>query len=89
MQAILSVKSSEIDEQLLSVIKELLSRNVEVVIKNDFPELEEFDRNFSLDEMMRKFEKSGYSKDFLSDLKKGFETSEIYVGKNENKTAKK
>ncbi|MBA2737486.1 MAG: hypothetical protein H0U50_11955 [Pyrinomonadaceae bacterium] len=57
MQAILSVKSSEIDEQLLSVIKELLSRNVEVVIKNDFPELEEFDRNFSLDEMMQKFEK--------------------------------
>ena len=81
MQAILSVKSSEIDEQLLSVIKELLSRNVEVIIKNDFPDLEEFDKNISLETIIQGFENNGYNKDFLSDLKKGFETSEIYAGK--------
>ena len=89
MQAILSVKSNEIDEQLLNIIKELLSKNVEVVIKNDFFELEEFDRNISLDDVMEEFENGDYSKNFLSDLRKGFETSEIYVRSNEDKTAQK
>lgn len=79
MQAILNVKSNEIDERLLKVIKELLSRNVEIIIKKDFPELEEFDSSVSLDEVIQEFENAGYSEKFLIDLKTGFETSEIYV----------
>ena len=86
MQAILSVKSSEIDDKLLNVIKELLSRNVEVVIKNDFFELGEFNQTMPLDDVMREFEKSDYSKNFLNDLRKGFETSEIYSIRNCLKT---
>lgn len=88
MQAILNIKSNEIDDRLLNVIKELLSRNVEIVIKK-FVELEEFDKSLSLDSVMREFEKANYSEEFLRDLKTGFETSEIYAERNENKAVKR
>ncbi len=84
MQAILNVKSTEIDDKLLNVIKELLSRNVEIVIKKTV-ELEEYDKSISLDNVMREFGEAGYSEEFLRDLKAGFETSEIYAERNENK----
>jgi len=54
MQAILNIKLSEIDDHLLK-IKELLSRNVEVVLKKEIIELEEFDKSISLDEVMQEF----------------------------------
>ncbi len=60
MQAILNVKSSEVDERLKI---------------NSF-ELEEFDSQLSLEEIMREFGEIGYDEKFLSDLKIGFETSE-------------
>ena len=88
MQAVLNVKSNEIDDQLLSVIKELLSRNVEIVIKKTV-ELEEYDECQSLGEVMEEFGAVGYGKEFLKDLKIGFETSEIYAGRDENKAVKR
>ncbi len=87
MQAVLNVKSNEIDDKLLNVIKELLSRNVEVVIKKTV-ELEEYNKSISLDNVMQEFGEVGYSDEFLRDLKVGFETSEIYVKRNENKAVK-
>ena len=88
MQAILNIKANEVDDRLLNVIKELLSRNVEIVIKK-FVELEEFDKSLSLDNVMQEFEKANYSEEFLRDLKVGFETSEVYAERNENKAVKK
>lgn len=87
MQAVLNIKSSEIDEKLLNVIKELLSRNVEIVIKNTI-EFEDYDESKSLDDVMREFSAVGYNEEFLSDLKVGFETSQIYATRNENKAVK-
>ena len=72
MQAVLNVKSSEIDDKLLNVIKELLLRNVEIVIKKTV-EFEDYDESKSLDDVMREFSAVGYSEEFLSDLKVGFE----------------
>lgn len=89
MQAILNIKPNEIDDRLLNVIRELLSKNVEIVIKKQLVELEEFNKNLSLDEISREFEKVGYSQEFLNDLKAGFETSEIYALKNENKATER
>ncbi len=85
MQAILNIKPNEIDDRLLNVIRELLSKNVEIVIKKQLVELEEFNKTLSLDEINQEFQKVGYSQEFLNDLKAGFETSEIYALKNENK----
>lgn len=79
MQAILNVKSNEVDERLLGVIKELLAKNIEIVIKNDSFELEEYDGDLPLDEVMKQFGEAGCSEGFLSDLRAGFETSEVYA----------
>lgn len=79
MQAILNIKPNEVDERLLNVIRELLSRNIEVTIKNQPFELKEFDAALPLNEVMEEFQKAGYSEDFISDLRVGFETSGIYV----------
>ncbi len=78
MQAILSIEPNEVDERLLIVIRELLSRNVEITIKSQRFELKEFDAALPLSEVMDEFQKAGYSDDFISDLRSGFETSEIY-----------
>ncbi len=88
MQAILNIKPNEIDDRLLNIIRELLSRNVEIVIKKTI-EFEEYDKSISLDEVLSEFAKVGYSENFLSDLKAGFETSEIYGKRNENKALKR
>ncbi len=89
MQAVLNVKTSEIDESLLSIIKELLSKNVEIVIRRETFRLEEYDRTLPLDKVMEDFEKAGHSEAFLKDLKEGFETSTVYTGKDEDKTSEK
>ncbi len=89
MQAILNLKTSEIDESLLDVIKELLSKNAEIVIRRESFRLEEYDRILPLDETMKNFEKAGHSEAFLRDLKEGFETSTIYVDKNEDNASEK
>ena len=78
MQAILSIEPNEVDERLLIIIRELLSRNVEIMIKSHHFELKEFDATLPLNEVMEEFQKAGYSDDFISDLRSGFETSEIY-----------
>ena len=78
MQAILNVEPNEVDEKLLKVIKELLLKDVEVTIRKPTLELKEFDRSVSIDEIVREFSDAGYSQEFISDLKVGFETSEIY-----------
>lgn len=86
MQAILKVKPGEIDDRLLSVIKELMLKNVEIIIKKETVELEEFDTALPLDEVIREFGKAGYSREFINDLKIGLNTSEIY--RDENKAFK-
>jgi len=78
MQAILNIEPGEVDERLLNVIRELLSRNIEVTIKNQHFELKEFDNTVPLDEVIQEFQKAGYDEVFLNDLRAGFETSEVY-----------
>jgi hypothetical protein len=78
MQAILNIEPNEVDEKLLNVIRELLARNVEITIKNQSFELQEFDAP-PIEDLMREFQNAGYSEDFLNDLKQGFETSEVYA----------
>jgi hypothetical protein len=89
MQAILNIDLNEIDDHLLKIIKELLSRNVEVVIKKESVKFERFDNSIPLDEVMREFEEVGYSEGFLKDLRAGLEASDIYAKHNEDKTVKR
>ncbi len=91
MQAILNVKLNEIDGSLIKIIKELLSKNAEVVIRKESLHLEEFDKNLPLQKVMDDLEKTGYSFELLKDIRKGFETSSVYGNKDkhENKTSER
>jgi hypothetical protein len=80
MQAILTIEPNEVDDRLLRVIKELLSEDVEITVKNQRVELKAFDKALQLDEMISEFQKAGYCESFIGDLKTGFATSEIYIG---------
>lgn len=81
MQAILNVKLNEIDDNLINIIKDLLSKDVEIVIRKDFVKLEEFNKSMSLEKVMGDLSETGYSKEFLNDLKDGFESSTVYAQK--------
>ena len=79
MQAIINIQLYEINNNLLSIIKELLSKNVDIIIKKDSVKLEEYDKFISLDNVLKEFSEANYSEEFLKDLKNGFETSTIYT----------
>ncbi len=81
MQAILNIKQSEIDDNLLCIIKDLFSKNVEIVIRKEFLKFDEYDISIPLKKVMRDFSQIDYSADFLEDLKEGFETSTVYAQK--------
>ncbi len=81
MQAILNIKPSEIDDNLLNIIRELLLKNVEIVIRKEVIKLEEYDKSIPLEKVMADFSETDYSKEFLNDLKEGFETSTVYAKK--------
>jgi len=81
MQAILNVKPCDINDNLLNIIKELLLKNVEIVIRKEKLELEEYDKSIPLDNVISQFSEAGYSQEFLKDLKEGLETSTVYLKK--------
>lgn len=81
MQAILNIKPSEINENLLSIIKELLLRNVEIVIRKESLNLEAYDKSIPSDNVIKEFTEAGYSDEFIKDLKDGLETSTVYLNK--------
>jgi len=81
MQAILNVKPCDINDNLLNIIKELLLKNVEIVIRKETLHLEEYDKNVPLDNVIREFTEAGYSQEFMKDLKEGLETSTVYLKK--------
>ena len=81
MQAILNVKPNEIDDNLLDIIKKLLSKNVDIVIRKEFIRLEEYDKSIPLETVMANFSETDYSEEFLKDLKEGFETSTVCTQK--------
>ncbi|SLM29865.1 conserved hypothetical protein [Desulfamplus magnetovallimortis] len=77
MQAILNVKLNEIDDKFLYILKELLSKNVEIVIRKEIIELEEFDQKMSLKNVINDFSKAGYTEDFINDLEDGFKSCKM------------
>ncbi len=83
MQVTLSVSLKEIDNDLLTIIKELLLKNIEIIIKRDGVKLEEYAPAIPLNQVLKEFSKVGYSEAFLQDLQRGLETSSVYRGKDE------
>ena len=84
MQAILNVTLQEIDQKFLTILRDLLSKDIEVIIKKETPRLEEFDQTLPLPVVMEQLANSGYHAEFLRDVHEGLKTSSVYVERHED-----
>ncbi len=79
MQAIFNVNVQEIDQKFLGILRDLVSRDIEIVIKKERPRLEEFDRTQPLPVVMERLAEAGYHAEFLKDVEEGLKTSSVYA----------
>jgi hypothetical protein len=87
MQVTLNVTLTEIDNNLLNLIRNLLSQNAEIILRKVPVKLEEFDKSLPLNQVMQEIAQAGYNQAFLADLQAGLATSTVYANVNEDKTA--
>jgi hypothetical protein len=87
MQVTLNVTLTEIDKNLLTLIRNLLSQNAEIILRKAPVKLEEFDKSLPLNQVMQDMAQAGHNQAFLKDLQAGLATSTIYSQANEDKTA--
>lgn len=79
MQTILKINYKDLNNNFLQVIKSLFSIDIdEIIIKKDKIELEEFDSNLSINEVVNALKKQNYSKDFVKDIEEGLKNSSAY-----------
>ncbi len=79
MQVIFNISENEVNHELFDVIKTLLSRNAEIVIRKEAIQLEEFNQDMPLEQVMQALSNENYSGDFLSDIALDLKTSSVYV----------
>ncbi len=79
MRVELNLAINDIDQELIELIKTLLKRNAEVVIKKQSVALEEYKADVPLDTVMQELAGANYSADFLADLEQGLKKSSVYA----------
>jgi len=79
MRVVFNVSQHELNLELLELIKVLISKNAEIVIKRESIILEEYDPNIPLKQVMQEFSHRNYHPDFLADLEKGLKSSSVYA----------
>ncbi len=79
MRVELNLTIDEIDQELIGLIKTLLRRNAEVVIKKQCVALEEHPADTPLDKVMEELSGAGYSAEFLADLGQGLKKASVYA----------
>jgi hypothetical protein len=79
MRVELTLKMTEIDQDLIVLIKTLLSKNAEVVIKREVVALEEYDAGKSLEQVMLELAGANHSADLLADIEHGLKLSSVYA----------
>ncbi len=78
MQVVLNVVENEINQELTEVVRFLIERNAEVIIRKNIVILEEYNQTLPLKEVMRTLSMQDYSPAFLADIEKGLKTSSVY-----------
>jgi len=76
MQAQLILEPNEVNHEL---IKTLLDKNIDILIKKKVIVLEAYDTEISVDKVMEEFSKQDYSAEFLAELEQGLQTSSAYA----------
>lgn len=79
MRVELTLKMTEIDQDLIALIKTLLSKNAEVVIKREAVVLTEYDAGKSLEQVMQELAGANHSTDLLADIEHGLKLSSVYA----------
>ncbi len=79
MRVELNLSINEIDQELIELLKTLLKRNAEVLIKQQVVMLEEYPTNSPLDKVMVELSGTDYSAEFLADLEQGLNKSSVYT----------
>jgi tRNA G26 N,N-dimethylase Trm1 len=82
MRTILQVNQHDINEQLLQTIKMLMLQNGEILIQ-PWVDLEEYNANQPIENVMQTLKETGYNANFLHDIEQGLKTSSVYAD-NEN-----
>lgn len=73
MQVALNINQNELNNEFLSLMKQLFQKeNVsEIVVKKEKIQFEEFDSFIPFDEVLSDISKAGYSAEFIEDLSSG------------------
>lgn len=79
MRVVFNVSEHEINLEFLELIKVLIRKNAEIVIKKESIVLEEYDPNIPLEQVMQEFSRQNYHPDFLADLESGLKSSSVYA----------
>ncbi len=79
MRVELTLKMTEIDQDLIALIKTLLSKNAEVVIKREAVTLAEYDAGKSLEQVMQELAGANHSAELLADIERGLKLSSVYA----------
>jgi spore germination protein GerM len=82
MRVELTLKLTEIDQDLIALIKTLLSKNAEVVIKREAVALAEYDAGQSLEQVMQELAGANHSTELLADIEHGLKLSSVYASDN-------
>jgi hypothetical protein len=79
MRIELNLTINEVDQELIELLKTLLQRNAEIVIKKQVVTLEEYPADMPLDKVMEDLSSAHYSAEFLVDLEQGLKKSSVYA----------
>lgn len=79
MRVELNLTVNEIDQELIELLKTLLQRNAEVVMKKQPLTLEEYPADTPLDKVVDALAGKNYTAEFLVDLEQGLKKSSVYA----------
>lgn len=79
MRVELNITIDEVDQKLIKLIKTLLRRNAEVVIKKQAMTFSEYPADVPLDTVMQELSQANYSAELLADLEQGLKKSSVYT----------
>ena len=79
MRVVFNISEQEINLEFLKLLKVLISKNAEIVIRKESMVLEEYNPNISLEQVMQEFSRQNYPPDFLADLENGLKSSSVYA----------
>jgi hypothetical protein len=79
MRVELNLSINEIDQEFIELLKTLLKRNAEVVIKQQVVALDEYPADTPLDKVMAELSGTEYNAEFLADLEQGLKKSSVYA----------